>query len=64
MTVRTAVFIGLVGAVWGVVLNLLVMLKVQTILAFLLENPFGRALWTVPSITLVVFFGVLLVKQK
>ncbi|MBM4024305.1 MAG: hypothetical protein FJ280_02720 [Planctomycetes bacterium] len=64
MTVKTAVLVGLVGAIWSVALHLLPILNMEGILRFLYGNPFGRMLCTIPSLTLVVFFGVLLVKQK
>ena len=64
MKIKTAIIIGILGASWSVILSFLPVIFPINALSFLHQSAVGRLLYAIPGITLLIFFFVLLKRQK
>jgi hypothetical protein len=64
MSLRIALIIGIIGAAVSLIIDAFHILDVGEILRFLYRTKPGNAIRSIPSITLLAFFVILLIKQK
>jgi hypothetical protein len=64
MSLKTAIIVGVAGAVLSAVLALLPITGIEGVMVFLYRNPLGRVFHALPSLCYLFFFITLLIKQK